>query len=144
MPFCACLQKDSILSVFKNNSQSDSIFVTNCFLLSDEYLNENKVDSALFYLSKGISVADNSEMQLLIGKLLNFRGYIQLFFKKDYGKAVVDYVNALKIFDRYNDQQRIMEVQMHLGISNYHLKNYHEALKNLLIAESLADRKSVV
>ena len=138
MQLCCHAQYDSLLSVVNNPNNQDSLAVKSYFLLSDENINRNAIDSALIYSSKGIELAAKLNLEYTKGKLINQRAYINLFYSKNYQQAVKEFIEALAIFDKYNDQEKLIGVYLHLGIANYELKDYESALIQLKNGEELA------
>ena len=138
MQLCCHAQYDSLLSVVKNPNNQDSLAVKSYFLLSDENINRNAIDSALIYSSKGIELAAKLNLEYTKGKLINQRAFIHLFYSINYKQAVKEFIEALAIFDKYNDQEKLIGVYLHLGIANYELKDYESALIQLKNGEELA------
>ena len=138
MQLCCHAQYDSLLSVVNNPNNQDSLTAVSYFLLSDENINRNAIDSALIYSSKGIELAAKLNLEYTKGKLINQRAYINLFYNKNYPQAVNEFIEALAILDKYNDQERLIGVYLHLGIANYELKDYETALIQFKNGEELA------
>jgi len=138
MQLCCHAQYDSLLFVVNNPNNQDSLTAVSYFLLSDENINRNAIDSALIYSSKGIELAAKLNLEYTKGKLINQRAYINLFYNKNYPQAVNEFIEALAILDKYNDQERLIGVYLHLGIANYELKDYETALIQFKNGEELA------
>ena len=138
MQLCCHAQYDSLLSVVNNTNNQDSLTAVSYFLLSDENINRNAIDSALIYSSKGIELAAKLNLEYTKGKLINQRAYINLFYTKNYQQAVNEFIDALAILDKYNDNEKLIGVYLHLGIANYELKDFETALVQLKKAEEIA------
>ena len=131
-------QYDSLLLVVNDTTKQDSLAVVSCFFLTDENINRNAIDSALMYSSKGIGLATKLNLEYTRGKLMNQRAFINLFYTKNYQQAVNGFIEALVIFEKHNDQERLIDVYLHLGIANYQLKDFETALVQLKKAEDIA------
>ena len=131
MQLCCHAQYDSLLSVVNNPNNQDSLTAVSYFLLSDENINRNAIDSALIYSSKGIELAAKLNLEYTKGKLINQRAFIHLFYSINYKQAVSEFIEALTIFDKYNDNEKLIGVYLHLGIANYELKDFETALVQL-------------
>lgn len=138
MQLCCHAQYDSLLSVVNNPNNQDSLTAVSYFLLSDENINRNAIDSALIYSSKGIELAAKLNLEYTKGKLINQRAFIHLFYSINYKQAVSEFIEALTIFDKYNDNEKLIGVYLHLGIANYELKDFETALVQLKKAEEIA------
>ena len=121
-----------------DTTKQDSLAVVSCFFLTDENINRNAIDSALMYSSKGIGLATKLNLEYTRGKLMNQRAFINLFYTKNYQQAVNGFIEALVIFEKHNDQERLIDVYLHLGIANYQLKDFETALVQLKKAEDIA------
>ena len=124
-----------------------------------EYYKDYNSDSAIYYYSQAISIADKSlpalskslprskhTLALLKAKSLRHIGYVY-YSKSNYEKAGEYYKKSLKISEEIGDKEGISIILLNLGSVSRCLGNYFEALdyfkKSMKIAEEIGDKQGM-
>jgi tetratricopeptide (TPR) repeat protein len=131
--------KQGINLMFKADSLVDKISLASAHLnLGDEYYNQKKLDSALYYFSESGRLFEEADFEL--GKAYNLGNVGLVYAEKNQDKEAEENLNeAIKVLEKYEDYNPITE---YLGImSDIYIKkgNKVEALKYLNKSISIAE-----
>ncbi|MEM6720106.1 MAG: tetratricopeptide repeat protein [Bacteroidota bacterium] len=83
--------------------------------------------TAISYLNKGISLAENDRDSILV-RLYNLRGIIQWQYGKG-EQGIEDFNISRFIAQKYKDSAKINIAEINIALIKMHLKQYHESLK---------------
>jgi len=100
-------------------------------------MNENE-DSALIFVTNALDFSRKKNLKQWEGRLLHLRAYFKGEIIQNNESAMVDLIEAMKIFETIDDQEHLKDVYIELGVANYYLKNYKQSIKDFKNAEALA------
>ena len=99
--------------------------------------NENE-DSALIFVTDALDFARKKNLKQWEGRLLHLRAYLKGEITQNNESAIEDLIAAMKVFEAIDDQEHLKDVYIELGIANFYLKNYEQAIKDFKNAEVIA------
>jgi len=111
------------------------------YLIGAQYFNSNP-DSAIYFYGEGLELSKELHNDTFEAKCLNKIGVLK-FNSGDYETAITNLYKALKIFERYQDKDRILRCLQYLGMAYNQQSMFDQALdytkQSLVIAREKGD-----
>lgn len=147
------LRSDYLLAIpiYKNglsviNDSSSPVLLDTYLELGIAYLRLSKLDSAEYYLQKGIDITSAHPDSHMQASLYNMMGNL-MKEKNDYKEAITYYLKATEIFEQTGDDDGLTQSLSNIGnlqnLSGDYEKALDYALKSLAIAEKINKQPSI-
>jgi len=135
-------KKDSLLTIWNDSNQSDSLRARSIYLIAKDVYLYNKPDSAFYFCELGFQFSKNNLLKEQMGNFRNLQA-ASFYVKGDYFNSIKYNYKSLAIREEINDKKGIGKSLNNIGLIYYELKNYPLAqkflLKGLAIREELKD-----
>ena len=95
------------------------------------YLNDDKYDSARTILNEIALQINDSTDELILAEYLFAKGRISLFSIGPVDQPTLYFLESLSLFTKHNDSLGIARCNLQLGVANYDLGNYVDAIEYL-------------
>lgn len=133
--------KDSLLNLLNNTNLNDTLILSTLReLVYVELLEFGNFENATKYNEQAIKKAHQINSAKWLAKLYSLDGYIKYNYLSEFESAIKSYYQALKYYDKYNDDNGILTVYTNLGITFYNYKQLKDAEKYFLKAEEIAEQ----